>query len=175
VARSIAVRVERPGDAAAIRAVHDAAFGSRDEGRIVDDLRGTDRWVPDLSLVATDPDGRIVGHALTSIADLVAADGTARPILALGPIGVLPDRQRRGIGAALVRAGIAASERGVWPLLVVLGHADYYSRFGFEPARAIGIEPPAAWPDAHWLCRRLAAWPPDLRGVVRYPTAFRID
>jgi putative acetyltransferase len=168
------VRPERPGEADAIRRIHDAAFGGATEGRIVDDLRDGDAWLPWGSLVAEDAGG-IVGHLLMSRAHLEADGARAQPILVIGPVGVLPDMQGRGIGAALMRAGIADSMARGEALICLLGHADYYARFGFEPARAIGIEAPRPWPDAHWLALRMAAGHPDLRGTVRYPPAFPMD
>jgi putative acetyltransferase len=90
----------------------------------------------------------------------------------VGPVAVVPDRQRQGIGSALMHAAIGlATERGE-PVLCLLGHADYYPRFGFEPARGIGIEAPRPWRDANWLALRLPAWSPDIRGVARFPPAF---
>jgi putative acetyltransferase len=87
-------------------------------------------------------------------------------------VAVAPDRQRQGIGGQLMRAAIAlATERGQ-PLLCLLGHADYYPRFGFEPARAIGIEAPRPWRDANWLALRLPEWDASLRGIARFPPAF---
>jgi putative acetyltransferase len=173
---AVAIRPERPGDAAAIRALVDAAFApSTDEGRIVDELRGDAGWVPDLALVAVDEDGRIVGHCVTSVGRLVLDDRTSRPILALGPIAVAPDRQRQGIGGELMRATIATATALGWPVIVLLGHPTYYPRFGFESARAIGIEPPLAWSDAAWMALRLPGWTADLRGTLRYPPAFGID
>jgi putative acetyltransferase len=166
------VRTEGPGDANAIRRVHDAAFGGLIEGRIVDDLRGTTWWLPWGSLVAEDPEWRVVGHLLMSRARLASEGGETRPILVIGPVGVLPDVQGRGIGAALMRASISAAEERGEAVICLLGHAGYYPRFGFEPARAIGIEAPHAWPDASWLALRLSAWQPGLRGRVNFPPAF---
>jgi len=73
----------------------------------------------------------------------------------LGPIGVRPDRQRQGVGQALM----------------LLGHPAY-PRFGFERARALALEAPAPWPDEAWMAPRLPAWTPDLRGIVHFPEAF---
>jgi putative acetyltransferase len=172
----VVIRPERPGDEAAIHALTDAAFRNvDDESAIIDRLRGGDRWIPDLSLVAVASDGTIVGHCVTSIGDLVADDGTTTPILALGPISVAPDRQKEGIGGALMHATIGTATRLGWPVIVLLGHATYYPRFGFEPARALGIEPQHPWPDANWLAVRLSGWTPDLRGTMRFPPAFGID
>lgn len=141
-----------------------------DEGRIVDALRGSPDAVAGMSLVA-EVDGRVVGHCVCSRAWL-----GERPILALGPIGVAPDVQRRGIGTALVRASIAAAEAAGERLIVLLGHPTYYPRFGFRPARALGIDPPVErWPDADWMALRLSRWDqriPDSRATVRYPAAF---
>jgi putative acetyltransferase len=170
---AIRVRPERPGDAESIRRVHDGAFGGPIEGRIVDDLRGTEWWLPWGSLVAEDRDGRIIGHLLASRA-LLAMDGKDRgqPVLVIGPVGVLPGEQRRGVGAALMRAAIDAATGREEALICLLGHADYYPRFGFVPARGLGVQPPRAWPDASWMALPLAAWAPDMRGTVRFPPAF---
>lgn len=172
----ITLRPERPEDAAAIHALTDAAFQNvDDESAIVDRLRGSDRWIADLSIVAEDPDGRIVGHCVTSVGDLVAEDGSIRPILGLGPISVAPDRQGEGIGGALIARTVETATAAGWPVIVLLGHPTYYPRFGFEPARALGIQPQQAWKDANWMALRLPGWTPGLRGTMRFPSAFGID
>jgi putative acetyltransferase len=135
----------------------------------------SDRWRPELSLVAIDAAGAIVGHCVTSVGDLVGDDGVTRPILGLGPISVVPARQGEGIGAALLRATIVAAETGGWPVIVLVGHPTYYPRFGFERARPLGLEPQQDWPDEAWMALRLAAWTPDLRGTMRFPAAFGLD
>ena len=168
----VTIRPERPEDADAIRELNDAAFGGPLEGRIVDDIRGTDRWVDGGSLVAVDDSGRIVGHLLLSEGDLETDAGAVRRIWMVGPVAVLPEVQRRGVGGALMRAAIElATSRGE-PVMCLLGHETYYPRFGFEPARGIGIEPPRPWRDANWMALRLPAWTPELRGVARFPPAF---
>lgn len=172
----ITIRPERAGDEAAIHRLTDAAFGNvDDESAIIDRLRGSDRWIAELSIVAADTDGRIVGHCVTSIGDLVGDDGTTRPILGLGPISVAPDRQGEGIGGALIARTVATATAAGWPIIVLLGHPTYYPRFGFEPARALGIEPQQAWKDANWMALRLPGWTPDLRGTMRFPSAFGIN
>jgi putative acetyltransferase len=82
--------------------------------------------------------------------------------------------QSRGIWSSLMESAIALTVECGVPLLLLLGHADYYPRFGFEPARRLGIEPPQPWPDAAWLALRLPGWTPDLRGVARYAPAFGV-
>ncbi len=176
IVAGIAIRPERPGDEPAIRSVVDAAFApSTEEGRIVDELRHGDSWIRELSLVAIAENGAIVGQCVTSIGTLVGVDGTTGPILALGPIAVAPDHQRMGIGTELMRRTIATAIVSGWPVIALLGHPTYYPRFGFESARSIGIEPQQPWSDAAWMALRLPGWTPDLRGTMRFPTAFGID
>ena len=90
----------------------------------------------------------------------------------VGPVAVEPEHQRRGIGSELMGAAIAFATRSKQPVLCLLGHADYYPRFGFEPARHIGIKPPKPWDDANWLALRLPSWHGDLRGTAHFPPAF---
>jgi len=168
----VTVRPEAAGDVKRIKAINDAAFGSSAEARIVDAVRGTDHWIEGGSLVAETADGDLVGHLLLSRGDLVSPDGTVRPIWVLGPVAVLPEIQRRGVGAALMRAAIEVARHEHQPLICLVGQAGYYPRFGFERARPIGIEPPGPWPDENWMALRLPGWTPVLRGAVRYPPAF---
>jgi putative acetyltransferase len=145
--------------------VHRRAFGRDAEARLVRAIRASDRFVPELSLVAED-DGRVVGHALLSYVDL---DGGR--VLSLAPMGVLPDFQRRGIGGQLIRAALdRARDRGE-DLVVLVGHPQYYPRFGFTRARTLSIEPPRDFPDAAWMAIQLEPGPAR-SGRVSYPPAF---
>jgi putative acetyltransferase len=131
------VRAERAGDRAAVREVVTAAFGGPAEADLVDALRPSAAWLPGLSLVAEE-EGAVVGHVLFTRASIrtVAGDVGLR---ALAPLAVAPARQRRGIGDALVRAGLQiARDRGE-RAVVLIGHPAYYPRFGFEPAAARGL------------------------------------
>ena len=129
--RVIEIREERAGDEAAIRRVTTEAFGQPDEAEIVDALRknGADR----LSLVALDGDD-VVGHILFTPATLEHVEG-----MGLAPMAVLPGRQRDGIGSELVRRGLDELRERDCPFVIVLGHPEYYPRFGFERASARGI------------------------------------
>lgn len=127
----IEIRKERPGDVAAIRDLNQRAFGQGLEGTIVDALRSHEAVL--LSLVATEND-RVVGHILYSPASIGEVAGAA-----LGPMAVLPEYQRQGIGGRLIAAGNRKIQEAGWPFVIVLGHADYYPRFGFRPAGARGI------------------------------------
>src|SRR5688572_22803870 len=123
------IRGERPEDASRVRHVNEAAFGRPAEADLVERLR---RACQDsLSLVAED--AAVVGHILFTP---VVVESPGRRVLGMGlaPLAVLPDRQRRGVGSQLVRRGLnLLRERGC-PFIVVVGHPEYYPRFGFEPA-----------------------------------------
>ena len=168
------IRAEQPGDERAIFEVVAAAFPSPDEARLVDALRASPEFIPELSLVATEDD-RIVGHVMISYALLV--DGTTeRRIASLAPLAVAPDVQKTGIGGALVRESLAIAEAREEPLVVLQGAPAYYSRFGFEPASAHGIEmdlPEWAPPEAAQVCR-LTRHDATMRGRVVYPSAFDV-
>lgn len=160
------IRTADEGDRAAIRTVHERAFGRALEADIeaaVHDA-GEDR----VSLVAVEDDA-VIGHVVLS-----AGSVDDRLVLCLGPVGVQPDRQRTGVGAALVRAAIAAAARTEAGLVVLLGHPEYYPRFGFEPAAPLGLT--NQWADgAPWMALRLPGHDPALRGFVRFPAAFDAD
>ena len=153
--------------------MHDAAFGQADEGSIVDRLRGTADWIEGGSLVAVELAGKVLGHLLLSRGVLVEG-GAERSVWMVGPVAVLPEWQSRGIGSSLMKSAIALTVECGVPLLLLLGHADYYPRFGFESARCLGIEPPQPWPDETWLALPLPGWTPDLLGVARYAPAFGV-
>ena len=175
-AAEVTVRMERKSDVPFVRFVEEAAFARALEAEIVDRVRGTRDWWEDGSLVAVDAAGSIVGHVLLSRGRLVGTRGSETDIGMIGPVAVLPERQRRGIGGALMSAAIAAATARELPMICLLGHPTYYPRFGFEPARAAGIQPPdASWPDEAWMVLRLPAWDPALSGVAHFAPAFRAD
>lgn len=92
--------------------------------------------------------------------------------IGLGPLAVLPDAQRTGVGAALMHAALAAADALGYPVVVLLGHRDYYPRFGFVPASTLGIVPgEPAWGD-HFQARTLSAWSPALAGTFHYASPF---
>jgi putative acetyltransferase len=128
----IEIRDEHTGDEAAIREVHGRAFGGDEECRIVDALRASGGTL--VSLVAA-LNGRVVGHILYSPVRVGAGAMGA----ALGPMAIVPEHQRQGIGTRLVEVGIERLRTAGCPFIVVVGHVDYYPRFGFRPAAAHGI------------------------------------
>lgn len=163
-----AIREERPSDREAIRRVHGAAFGGDEEGRLVDDLRAGGLVVA--SIVAEEA-GAVVGHILFSELPVdVEGPGNLR-VVSLAPLAVVPDRQRRGIGSALVRDGLKrCREKGV-DVVIVLGHPEYYPRFGFSAGKAARLRAPFSGPA--FMALELSRGALDgVTGIVRYPDAF---
>jgi putative acetyltransferase len=162
------IRPEQPQDAPAIDAVNRAAFGQPAEAMLVAELR--EQASPLVSLVA-DEEGAIVGHVLFSP---VALSGHAEArIMGLAPMAVMPAMQRRGIGSTLARAGLDACTRLGFDAVVVLGHAQYYPRFGFRQASAFGLRCEYNVPDEVFMALELA--PGRLTGksgTIRYHAAF---
>ena len=172
------IRPEQPADVPAIRAVTSAAFvsvphsappvdgsGEPGEATLVGWLREDEGWIPDLSLVAEEG-GEVVGHAVCTrgFVDDV-------PALGLGPVSVLPEHQRSGVGSTLVRALLAAAEARGETVVALLGDPAYYGRFGFVPAADLGIAAPdPAW-GGHFQARTLGdtTAPP---GAFRYAAPF---
>ena len=131
----IKVREELAQDIKAIREVNISAFGQNQEADLVNKLRQNCDGL--MSLVAV-IQNHVVGHILFSPATIEFEDRTIRG-MGLAPMAVLPEYQRRGIGAELIHTGITRLKSRGCPFVVVLGHADYYPRFGFEPASHYGI------------------------------------
>jgi putative acetyltransferase len=164
---SITLRVETLEDVEAIREVNRQAFGQEDEARLVDDLR--DGGYARLSLVAQEG-GLVVGHILFSDLPIVTQTGTLHA-LALAPMAVLPARQRQGIGSRLVREGLRACAEAGHRIVVVLGHSNYYPRFGFSAQLAERLKSPFSGPS--FMALELV--PGALAGgtgEVRYPPPF---
>ena len=171
--RGATVRPERPGDVAAIRTVNELAFGGPTEAEIVDALRARGRAT--LSLVAVEGE-RVVGHILFSPVTVESAGesaGEARAAVGLGPMAVLPAHQRRGLGSLLVRTGLQACRDAGHGCVVVLGHPEYYPRFGFEPASRRGVAWAHPVPDEAFMILELRPGALGGRGgIVRYQPEF---
>jgi putative acetyltransferase len=163
----VIVRVEEPSDHAAIGEINRLAFGRDDEARLVDDLRngGYIR----ISLVADD-DGRVVGHLLFSALAVGTPNGTVEA-LALAPMAVVPSHQRRGIGSMLVRKGLQACRDAGHRIVVVLGHPEFYPRFGFSAKMAERLKSAFSGP-AFMAAELTPGVLESVEGEVRYPPPF---
>ena len=161
----IEIRQERPRDITAIRDVNKRAFERDHEANIVDALRSN--GAARLSLVATLND-RVVGHIMYSPLAVGEVTGAG-----LGPMAVLPEHQRQGVGSKLIEAGNGQLKDAGCPFIVVVGHSDFYPRFGFRPARAHGITCEWAVPDEVFML--LVLDPVRMHGVsglARYRHEF---
>ena len=165
------IRREGPGDAAVIRAITAAAFARPGyvptEAALVDELRESQAWIPALSLVATGPGGEVTGHVLCTRGQV-----GGELVLALGPLAVRPDRQRAGVGSALMHAVLGAGDALDEPLVALLGDPRYYGRFGFRLSGEYLITPPVASWQPHFQVRLLTAYRPAVRGTFRFAEPF---
>lgn len=161
------VRPEQPGDEPAIGAVYVAAFDDASEADLVTRLRGSEAWVPELSLVVQQEE-QIVAHALLS--RVAAGDSEA---LALGPIAILPDHQRGGLGTALVRMGLDRARAMNFECVVAIGPPTFLASCGFRPAGPRGLKtemelPPDAFQVAELapmgVTPGLVLWPEEWEG-----------
>jgi putative acetyltransferase len=166
----VEIREEQADDVHAIRRIHEQAFGQTQEADIVDRLR---RSCPDLLSLVAVVDGQAVGHILFSPVIVAGPDTEVRG-MGLAPMAVLPHYQQRGIGTELVTAGLAMLQARDCPYVIVLGHAEYYPRFGFAPASRQSIR--CQWdgvPDEAFL---ILVWNPwalrGIAGVAYYRSEF---
>jgi putative acetyltransferase len=163
------VRPENEEDLAAIRDVNYAAFGRDGESALVDALRARGAII--CSLVAEE-EGRIVGHVLFSPVTLYTNNDQVEGA-GLGPVAVLPAQQRRGIGEALIRAGMAICHEAGYGFAVVLGHPSYYPRFGFRPSRPLGIRWEHDAPEEAFMVMELRSGALfGLSGIIQYQPEF---
>jgi putative acetyltransferase len=170
----LAIEREQPADSAAVRTVVRAAFAHQDGvAELVELIRASPRYVPELALVAR-IHRQLAGFVMLSQAEVVDDAGDRHEVLTLSPLAVAPNLQGRGIGSALVRAGLRAAAGRPEPLVVLEGSPRYYPRFGFRDCRELGIS--IALPD--WapaeagMVFRLPCYDARVRGRLVYPPAF---
>ncbi|HFD80400.1 MAG TPA: N-acetyltransferase [Gammaproteobacteria bacterium] len=168
----IKVRSETAEDFRAIDVVNLSAFQGEAEAQLVSELRKSDGFVPDLSLVA-ELNGRIVGHVVLSRVKLKSASGES-DILALGPMSVVPSQSHRGIGSELINAAIARARPLCYNAIVVAGYPGYYQRFGFRPASEWGLTSNLNIPEDALTAMELKEGALAGGGEVIYPDIFKM-
>ncbi|KGX92021.1 GCN5 family N-acetyltransferase [Pontibacillus halophilus JSM 076056 = DSM 19796] len=174
---NITIRQETPQDMSRIEEVIKHAFlkeplSDQNEHHLVRAIRQCDGFIPELSLVALDETETIVGHLLLSKINIVKRDH-AVDSLALAPVSIIPEYQRKGIGSMLIREALQRATTLGYSSVIVLGHEDYYPRFGFKPASHWGIKAPFDVPDESFMALPLNGHSLDnIQGVVHYPEAF---
>ena len=143
----LTIRPEKPEDRDAIYSVNEQAFGQDNESKLIDTLRNHGALT--ISLVAIQ-DNEIIGHIAFSPV-IIESEGSSFKALSLAPMAVLPEYQRKGIGSQLVRAGIEECRRLGHDILVLVGHPEYYPRFGFVPAQPKGVVCEFEVPEEAWM------------------------
>ncbi len=163
------IRSESLSDYAAIAEVNILAFGQENEAKLVEEIRDSQGYISQLSLVA-EIDGAIVGHILFSYIDLIGEESLQ--VLGLAPLAVLPKFQKQGIGSALVKAGLEKADAIKEALVIVLGHPHFYKRFGFQPSVNYKITSPFPVPEDVFMVKILQNYHDKYQGKVVYPPAF---
>lgn len=166
------VRPERLDDADAVRRVVQAAFADEPVAELLDDLRRSVAWL-DLSFVACDADGGVVGHVCFTRAWLDAPQRLVE-VLVLSPLSVRPDRQRTGVGTHLVIESLRRLEDRAEPLVFLEGDPHYYSRLGFVAGSRLGLTAPSVRiPPAAFQVTTLPSYDQDwMRGALVYPDVW---
>jgi putative acetyltransferase len=162
------IRIEEPDDYSSVYAVNTSSFDTPAEANLVEMLRSQAQSY--VSLVAME-DGEIVGHIMFSPVELTGCADLK--IMGLGPVAVMPEKQRKGIGSALVEAGLEKCKKLGYGAVVVLGHKRYYPRFGFTPSVNFGIgceyNVP---PEVFMVIELLPGYLRGATGIIHYHPAF---
>lgn len=167
----IVIRSETEVDYLAIRKVNDLAFKQKNESLLIDKLGFNPRFIGELSIVAVFED-EVIGHILFFPIDIVD-NAMIHDSLALAPMSVLPKFQSKGIGGQLIKYGLNAAKKLGFESVIVLGHKDYYPKFGFQPASKWNINAPFDVPDEAFMAIELVNNAlVDISGVVEYPPEF---
>lgn len=163
------IRQETAADVAAVYAVNEQAFGRPDEANLVNRLRDNGKFT--LSLVAEE-NGRIIGHILFTPMT-IKTETSSYPAVGLGPVAVLPEVQCQGIGSRLIETGLDLLREKGETAVIVLGHSDYYPRFGFVRASQFGIKSSYELPDEVFMALALQEGALNGRaGVAHYQPEF---
>jgi putative acetyltransferase len=182
MSNEIELRQARKEDRDSIYKVHEGAFGRANEAKLVETLLKDEADIKEISLVAVTA-GNVVGHILytevqilddkgKNLSSMVRGKGAIAYAVALAPLAVLPSAQKRGVGKALANESLRlANERG-HGIIIVLGHPEYYPKFGFEPASRFGMSSPFDVADDVFMAKPLSAFNEKICGNVIYHEAF---
>jgi putative acetyltransferase len=171
----VVIRQEIMDDFARIKDVNDLAFKKEDEAILIEKIRESDAYIPELSLVAISNEGILSGHILFSKIHIENKTGEMVPSIALAPVAVHPDYQGTGIGTSLIKEGLARASNMGYTSVIVLGHPAYYPRFGFKPASEFSIKAPVDIGDEFFMAMELKKGGLfGISGTVRYSEPFGI-
>ena len=164
------IRPEQANDYTAIDSLLNAAFEQESENLLVHELRGTNEFISEFSLVL-EVEGRIFGYLLLYPINIISGE-TKIQSLALAPMAVLPENQNQGWGGNLVEYALKQAKLKDWGSVVVLGHPNYYPKFGFQPASTFKVNGPFKVPDEIFMALELKPGALDSGGRVAYPEPF---
>jgi predicted N-acetyltransferase YhbS len=164
------IRKEEVKDHKQIYEVNKLAFQQENESKLIEKIRKSENFIPELSIVA-EIDNRIVGHILFSKIKIIGDSDYES--LALAPMAVIPEFQKRGIGSELIKKGIDKAKELGFDSIIVLGHKEYYPKFGFQRASKWNIKCPFEVPDDVFMAIELTEKAFEGKaGTVKYPDEF---
>lgn len=168
---NIIIRQELKEDLARIKEINDLAFEQEDESKLVDKLRQKDQFIPELSLVA-EIDDTVAGHILFYPVK-ISSPNQKHITLSLGPMSVLPQHQKKGIGGKLINEGLKSAKDFGYRSVIVVGHSEYYPKFGFTKASKWNIKVPFEVPDNAFMALEIVEGElRDKPGIIEYPAEF---
>ncbi|MTI84341.1 MAG: N-acetyltransferase [Firmicutes bacterium] len=169
----VIIRPECSVEYPAVYNVNLKAFNKYIEPNLVEAIRKSDNYIPELSLVAV-INKAVVGHIMFSFLTIETDNGRI-PVLGLAPVAVLPEHQNRGIGSALIEHGLKECKKLGFKIVILVGHPNYYPRFGFVPAGSKGLKAPFEVPDEAFMVRELIPRAlTNIKGTVIHPPEFGI-
>lgn len=166
----VKIRKEEEKDNKRVYEVNRLAFQQENESKLIEKIRKGENFIPELSLVA-EIGNEIVGHILFSKIKIIG--DSVFESLALGPMAVIPEFQKQGIGEKLIKIGLEKAKKLGFDSVIVLGHKEYYQKFGFQRASKWGIKCPFDVPDEVFMAIELTNKALENKaGTVNYPKEF---